>query len=94
MSIDFIIILLGYGVASFLATTLFVRLGGKCSLERLIRRHIYWFPFMPPLIFLALIGKTMLWLLHAAFEILSRCFEFLSGKKIYRRQKIDYYHRY
>lgn len=95
MSIELIGILLGYGVASFLTTTLFVRWRAQGSLVQQIRRHVCWFPLMPPLIFLYLSGKILLWLWRVGSEILRRYFELLSGKKMYRRRKVrDYYFRY
>lgn len=87
-----IIFVLAYGVASFVLTTLFVRLEDKTALAAMARRHLYCFLLMPPMLVgwgLLQVMSRLLWL---ADSFLRYCFEALSGKKAYRRQKIDQYY--
>jgi len=93
MPTEVIAFLLTYAIGSFLLTALFVRLEERSALAVIMRRNFYCFPFMPPM----LIG----WALMHGLNLLMRwgdfflryCFEILSGKKAYRRQRIDQYYR-
>ena len=88
---DLIIILSGYGVTSFVITALFVRLGRQCALKKTIRRHFYWFPLMPPVLLLWAILRATIGTICAIGGLIRRCFEILSGKKTYRRERIGPY---
>ena len=90
---DIITFVLGYVIASFLLTALFVRLGKQTALARKIREHFYWFPFIPPVLIAWGLLQAVDWTTHRLASLTRRCFEILSGKKTYRRQKIGaYYH--
>lgn len=88
---DLIIILSGYGAASFVITALFVRLGKQCALKKTIRRHFYWFPLMPPVLLLWAISRVLVRTIRAIGGLIRRFFEILSGKKTYRRERIGPY---
>lgn len=89
---DIIILLLGYAVASFVLTALFVRLGKQTGLAIKIRQRFYWFPFIPPVLFVQGFLQIVAWASRSLISLLRYCFESLSGKKTYRRQRIDRYY--
>jgi len=73
--------MLVYAIASFLLTALFVRLGEQTRLAKKIRRHFYWFPFMPPVLLVWGFLQGMIGVVRSLFELLRYCFETLSGSK-------------
>ena len=87
-----ITMLMIYAIASFVLTAFFVRLGKKSALAVMVRRHFYCFPFMPPILLGWGLVHGMSRAVRAVDAFLRYCFEILSGRKTYRRQKIDQYY--
>ena len=93
MPSDAIPFLLGYAVTSFLLTAIFVRLNEQSRLAQKIRCHFYWFPIIPLILLSREFSRFVTRGLRALLDLLRYCFERLSGKKTYRRQRIDRYYR-
>ena len=94
MSDDIITFMLGYVIASFLLSALFVRLGKQTALAKKIREHFYWFPLIPPALAVWIIFQGMIAAIRSLLGFLRFCFESLSGHKTYRRKKIEPYCSY
>ncbi|MBQ0771481.1 MAG: hypothetical protein KBT59_06520 [Sphingomonadales bacterium] len=92
MPTEVIAFLLTYAIGSFLLTALFVRLEERSALAVMVRRHFYCFPFMPPILLGWGLVHGMSRAVRAVDAFLRYCFEILSGRKTYRRQKIDQYY--
>ncbi len=78
MPLDITMILLGYAVASFILTALFLRLENETPLEKIIRRHFYCFPLMPPVLIVWVLLQGMIKASSVMIDGLRYCFETIS----------------
>ena len=80
----FALLSLAYVVAAFVLSALMVRLAPESGTARTVRRNLYWFLLLPPLLLVDIIAMLALGPRKAGVKI-QRLFERLSGRQQYER---------
>lgn len=95
MLLNTLLALTGYLVFSFLLTAMLVRFAGKSEVAQIAKKRFYFFPVVPVMIIIVLVGLIIKWtfiiMFAYPFKLIQRAFEILSGHKR-RRRKTSYYH--
>lgn len=81
-----------YMLLSFLFTALLVRKTNQSSASRLVLKHFYIFPLVPPATIGLLMVKTGGWMINVPMQGLRSLFEKLSGRKTLRKKRYNLYH--